>query len=591
MNDKLNLKYLGYTRKSSEDNKERQAASLPDQMYVIEGIKAKQNLNVIDILQEAKSAHQPGREIFNTMLKRIEGGEANAIVTWHPNRLARNMIDGGRIIFLMDEEKLIEIRTPSRIFHNTPDDKFLLNLEFSISKKDSDDKSIVVKRGLERKCREHWRPGVAPQGYLNDKNTESGLRKIYTDKEKLPFITKIFHLFNDGTPAKEILRIANEEWRYTTPQKKRMGGKPLTLSGIYEILTNPFYCGKFEYRKGSGNWYEGEHDKAISEELFNEVQLKLGHRSPYKLKHHEFAFNSLMRCGVCASGVVMEEKWQIICPVCKIKFAQNIKVKRSDCPKCKTLISNMVNPKILHYIYCRCGRKKGICGEKSIRVDNLEKQIDKKLSQIELSPLFMDWAIRQIQKMSIDERNFREDTIQAIKRAYDECRMKLDNLLRLKISPANSDGSLLSDEKYKEEKVKLESELKNIEKQLNGIDNRMLQANEDSVKAFNFATRARIRFANGDAKTKRDIFMGLGLNLTLQNRTVDFDSPKYILTLKRMKEEAPIIAERVEPEKELELKPKMEEMFASIPSLCRHLEEIRTYFLTSPTPAFIPDLR
>ena len=39
-----NLKFIGYARKSSEDNKERQAASLPDQVYIMEGIKARYDL-------------------------------------------------------------------------------------------------------------------------------------------------------------------------------------------------------------------------------------------------------------------------------------------------------------------------------------------------------------------------------------------------------------------------------------------------------------------------------------------------------------------------------------------------------------------
>src|SRR3989344_2928843 len=279
------LRYLGYARKSSEDNKERQAASLPEQLYVLEGIKAKHTLNVVEVLQESKSAHKPGREIFNNMLARIESGEANAILTWHPNRLCRNALDAGQLLYLMDEDKLVEIRTPSRTYRNTPEDKFMLTLEFGISKKDSDDKSIVVERGLEKKARDGWRPGVAPQGYLNDKATESGLRKIPTDPERMPYIKKIFELFHSGTPAIEIHRIADEEWHFKTRQHKRIGGKPLSLSMIYFILTNPFYCGKFEYPLGSGKWYEGGHEKAVSEEVFNEIQMKLGGRSQYKLKH------------------------------------------------------------------------------------------------------------------------------------------------------------------------------------------------------------------------------------------------------------------------------------------------------------------
>jgi hypothetical protein len=41
---------------------------------------------------------EPGRTIFNDMLSRIERGEANAILSWKLDRLARNFDDGGKII-------------------------------------------------------------------------------------------------------------------------------------------------------------------------------------------------------------------------------------------------------------------------------------------------------------------------------------------------------------------------------------------------------------------------------------------------------------------------------------------------------------
>ena len=44
------------------------------------------------------SAKAPGRPIFDEMLRRIERREAEGIIAWHPDRLARNSVDGGRIM-------------------------------------------------------------------------------------------------------------------------------------------------------------------------------------------------------------------------------------------------------------------------------------------------------------------------------------------------------------------------------------------------------------------------------------------------------------------------------------------------------------
>ena len=57
---------------------------------------------------------------------------------------------------------------------------------------------------LEKKIRDGWRPDVAPQGYLNDRVTESGFRRIFTDPERMTFIREIFELHYQGRSVTEI---------------------------------------------------------------------------------------------------------------------------------------------------------------------------------------------------------------------------------------------------------------------------------------------------------------------------------------------------------------------------------------------------
>jgi len=107
------------------------------------------------------------------MLKRIERGEADGIISWHPDRLARNSIDGGRIIYLLDQKHLKDLRFASFTFENNPQGKFMLSIIFGYSKYYVDSLSENVRRGNRTKVENGWRPNKASIGYLNDPVTKT----------------------------------------------------------------------------------------------------------------------------------------------------------------------------------------------------------------------------------------------------------------------------------------------------------------------------------------------------------------------------------------------------------------------------------
>ncbi len=87
-------KFFLYVRKST-DEEERQIRSIEDQIAELRAFAKNENLEIVDELIEKQSAKIPGRPIFNEMIKRIEKGEAQGILSWHPDRLARNSVVGG----------------------------------------------------------------------------------------------------------------------------------------------------------------------------------------------------------------------------------------------------------------------------------------------------------------------------------------------------------------------------------------------------------------------------------------------------------------------------------------------------------------
>lgn len=544
------LIYAGYERKSTEDSEDKQIASIESQRRELTEVATRLGLKVKYYSSESKSAHKVGRPAFNKILEDIENGVINALLVYHANRLSRNSYDTGRLIYLMDEGKLVEIRTPGKIYRNSPDDKFMLSLEFGMSKKDSDDKGIVVKRGLKNKLINGWRPGIAPQGYLNDKTQDIGARTIKIDPDRFSFIQKIFELKLNGTPVNKIHRIAKDEWGYRTRKTKRAGGKPLSKSMIYNILTNPFYAGKYEYPLKSGNWYEGKHQKAIRWEVFEKIQITLGAKG-FKTKPHtkEFSYTGLIQCGECHGLVTAEEKHQVICstPNCKYKFALTQKNK-GICPKCKTSIENMTNPKFLHYVYYHCTKSKDPhCSQKYIELKELERQIAEKVGSIEINDIFMEWAIDEINRENTQDQDFENNRLQSLQKTHSDCQQKLANLLALKISPSNTDGHILSDERFNEENKKLEEELESLTKQLDNFNKQIIQRSKEVVDKFNFASHAKERFDIGDIATKRQILTDLGSNFTLMDKILSIELPEIFIRIQNMKQSEPLTGKLIEP--------------------------------------------
>jgi DNA invertase Pin-like site-specific DNA recombinase len=91
------MKYILYCRKST-DTEDRQVLSLDSQERELLDIAKRHNLSVVKVLRESMSAKSAGRPIFDQMMKMIDSGKADAILCWKLDRLARNFVDGGKVM-------------------------------------------------------------------------------------------------------------------------------------------------------------------------------------------------------------------------------------------------------------------------------------------------------------------------------------------------------------------------------------------------------------------------------------------------------------------------------------------------------------
>lgn len=521
--------YFIYCRKSSEAE-DRQILSIESQITELKRLAESRGISIAGVLTEARSAKAPGRPVFNDLIQRVYRGEAKGIICWKLDRLARNPIDGGSVIWAIKQHGL-QIITPTQSFSQDEDNSILMYIEFGMAQKYIDDLSRNVKRGLKTKVEKGWYPGVAPVGYLNNKFKECGEKDLRKDPERFSLIRQMWDLMLTGNYSPpQILRTANDQWGFRTRQTKKMGGKPLVHSAIYRLFGDRFYYGWFEYPRKSGNWYKGNHDPMITEEEFNRVQVLLGRNGTARPSTHPtFPFTGLIRCGECGAAVTAEEKHQLRCEICRHKFSYR---NAEKCPKCDTRVERMENPAIRHYTYYHCTkRKEPSCTQGSIEAKSLEIQIEDFLSRIQISERFKNWAIKYLHELHKQESIARTEIDKSQKTAYHACEKRLDNLIRLKTSPDNADGSLLSDAEYGKQRFELlkrKSQLDELSRSSSRESEICLSLAE---KTFEFACAARSRFVSGDAKTKKQILSAVGSNLTLKGKKLFIEATKPFYTL------------------------------------------------------------
>ncbi len=365
----VRVKYCLYARKSTESD-EMQALSIDSQIKEMEAIAERLNLNVIEVKKESHSAKASGeRPVYKKLLQEIDQGKFNGVLTWAPDRLSRNAGDLGSLVDLMDQRKLIHIQTYGQTFSNSPNEKFLLMILCSQAKLENDNKSINVKRGLKARVEMGLWPCRPLTGYTKFKRMDQKCESVI-DKERGPIIRQVFEKIGyDGWSGRKVYNWLHDDLKFKTE-----AGKFLSLGNFYEMLKNDFYYGRFEYPRGSGNWYNGAHVPLISKELFDLVQenIKSQILEP-RSEQKEFAFTKLMTCGLCGSGITAEEKF---------KHQQNGNTHR--------------------YVYYKCTRKRDEnCTNAVIREEDLIEQLKSLMDDLDIQIVPMK------EKISNEVRRFK----------------------------------------------------------------------------------------------------------------------------------------------------------------------------------------
>ena len=522
-------KYFIYARKSSE-SEDRQLASIDSQVDELKKLASELNLEVVDVLTESQSAKGPGRPIYNDMVMRILQGEATGILCWKLNRLARNPIDGGQITWMLQENKIEHIQTYGRDY-KSDDNVLMIQVEFGMANQFIRDLRTDTKRGLKAKAERGWYPSFATLGYMHNPHKLKGEKEIIVDPERFDLVRKVWDLMLTGahTPP-QALKIATNEWGL-----RNRKGQKVAKSNIYRILSDPFYYGSFEYPKQSGNWYEGKHKPMVTKEEFDQAQRMMGGKHNTRPKNYEFAYKGPIICGECGAQVTAEHKTK-----------------------------EQKNGVVRNYIYYHCTKRKDPnCSQKVIEEKELEEQIAKTISKVDIPEEFFNWAMSRLKEDNDREVRARKKIILNQQTQHQGVLEKIDNLIDMR-----ADKEITADE-FKNRKAKLVKEQQSAQSLMNDTNERTTEWFNNAEKYLTFSEDAYNKFKDGSLRTRKEMLFMLGSNLKLIDKKLFIILPDFLQSLETASAEVKDIHARFEPQKTVDKQQFYSDLYSNSSMLLR----------------------
>ena len=510
MNGKMKVEkkwYLEYARRSSE-SEDRQMASIPNQLMVLNELAKNKKLSVLGKpFTENKSAKAPDRSVFNEMIGLIKSrNDIKGIICWKLNRLTRNPVDTGTLQWIIQTGAIEEIVTPSKTYTEVDSD-FIMAVEGAQANRFIRDLREDTQRGIDSKLEKGMAPVLAPPGYKNNIEKRQGEKDISPHPTYFTLMRKLFELALTGNFSLQNLVIKAGELGI-----KNSRNKSISKSQMSKIMRNPFYTGRFIYGKKLHN--NGTHQPMLSDDEFDLLQDILSGRSRPRKQKHDFWHTGIpIICGECGGHITGDHK-----------------------------VKHYKNGKSQTFIYARCTKKnKDIaCSQKYVEAEELKRQVMEILVTMKLSRKFVDWAIKWLNVVNQDQKDARNARYDALKKSYEDTVKKIDALLDLKLL------KLISNEEFSEKRESLLEEKSKVQENLGKVDRHIDDWTELAAKTFDFAATAQERFENGDIEDRKIILKAIGSDLILKDQKLTVQARTPFFKIQQALSEIKAV-ERLEP--------------------------------------------
>jgi resolvase len=292
--------YLRKSRADIEAEERGEGETLARHQSTLLELARRQGLSITKMYKEIVSGDSiAARPQMQSLLADISEGKYDGVLVMEIERLARgDTIDQG-VVAQAFRESGTKIITPIKTYdpNNEFDEEYF---EFSLFMSRREYKTI--KRRMQA-----GRLASIKEGNYISSSDPYGYRRIHPKPkvhtleivpEEAEVVKMIYKLYLDGHGAKYIAAELNRMG--IIPKKSHFWESP----SIKKILSNPLYCGKIGWKtKSNGNTlYQGKHEAIISEEIFNDAQIKKSTNPAAQLHPNDKLLNyyhGVMYCKNC----------------------------------------------------------------------------------------------------------------------------------------------------------------------------------------------------------------------------------------------------------------------------------------------------
>jgi site-specific DNA recombinase len=457
-------KYFSYIRKSTDDGW-NQKLTLHAQLYEINRFAKANGIRIVNHFEEKRSAKLPGRPVFREMIDRIKKGEATGIISWHPDRLSRNSLEAGELIYLLDIGTIVDFKFPQFWFQNNPQGKYSLYQAFAISKLEIDTLAQRVKTAYEEKARRGDYPTKAPPGYKNDTKKKT----VILDGRRAPFVTKAFEMCASGNYTVPQIRSELTQAGFLTKRRK-----PLSLSKYHMILNHTFYYGIFRF---DGEWYKGKHTPIISKNLFELAQKHLKRQErKWSPDFQPFLYRGRMKCAECGATITFE-------------------IQKGNG-------------------YLHCTKKRGSCTQRYMRQELMNNELGNAIREISLPKTSLTALTQSFTRLKGDFSKKVDDEKATLVRALEDLKTRQEQTVELLLK------GILSEVEFKDVKRKLVEETATVEGRITQIETQSDNPLEPLETLLSRLSEATVLETSKNEEKKFEFLKKLGSNLKIANRSL-----------------------------------------------------------------------